>query len=559
VAEKMMVELASRGIEYVFGNLSTGSLVFFNALDRLPTPKLISCLHEFVAVSAAHGYAVASGQVSVVFLGDITGPLSAAGAVFNANISRTPILILSGRIDSRMRYRFVHDLGPPSEILGGRLKHDFELLSPEKLGDIINIALRTALTDPKGPVAVYSYRDVLSSKTSSDTSSATESNPPRPPSADEFTRKRIVQALLAAEKPVVLTGYLGRNPSAVKTLVNLADALALPVIELGYGANAFRIMNFPTDHPLHLGFGRVQTPPELSGPPSSDYLSQADAILLIDCLFPSGLPKGALTLRIDFDSHLGRELDRADIDILADSAVELPQLLELVNRFPKNRDRISSRFDYCKSLHDKQRKEWMVELRAHLNESPISPWRIAFELNSAKDEDTVIVHESVSAEYLREVYRRNLTVTKPGTWFSSIGGFLGWSTGAGIGIKLARPNCDVAVVVGDGSFVYGNGHAALWTAKHYRIPVLYIVENNSGYAIERWSFRALAGEQARQDCEGADITEPLIDFTALADSVGVSSRRVVEAQDLGRSLKWAFEILGKGDSALLDVVTMPIR
>ncbi len=132
-------------------------------------------------------------------------------------------------------------------------------------------------------------------------------------------------------------------------------------------------------------------------------------------------------------------------------------------------------------------------------------------------------------------------------------------TPAGLGGALAnRRHGRLSVaIVGDGDLMFGPG--VLWTAAHERIPILYIVHNNRAYHMEIMQFQAVANRRQR----GVDrvgiacaITDPNINFAAMAKSVGVYAEGPIEnPKDLGPALKRAIAVVKKGEPALIDVIS----
>jgi benzoylformate decarboxylase len=119
-----------------------------------------------------------------------------------------------------------------------------------------------------------------------------------------------------------------------------------------------------------------------------------------------------------------------------------------------------------------------------------------------------------------------------------------------VGIQLARPDSRVVAFVGDGSAMYTI--TAMWTAAHHRLPVVWVVLNNSGYRVLKENLRrdGVDLESARR-LLGADLVEPSLDFVSLAAGLGVSGERVTAAAAVGPALHAA---LGRRTPYLLELV-----
>jgi acetolactate synthase-1/2/3 large subunit len=175
---------------------------------------------------------------------------------------------------------------------------------------------------------------------------------------------------------------LGRNKEAVPKLVELAETLAIPVIESGRP----NFLNFPWSHPLHLGFA-TELP---------KYIKDADVVLVLDATAPIGVPEDAKVILLSFDpikayqyiflDDLSRPPKKVDISVVCDTNATLSALIEVIasliswkwDKFAKYKERSAK----IKEEHDKQRKAWMDEVRAHLGEKPISPEQFYYEINN---------------------------------------------------------------------------------------------------------------------------------------------------------------------------------
>jgi benzoylformate decarboxylase len=179
-------------------------------------------------------------------------------------------------------------------------------------------------------------------------------------------------------------------------------------------------------------------------------------------------------------------------------------------------------------------------------DSAMSPAFVAKELRAVAGPDAIMVDESVtSTAFVRTFFE----LSDPGTYFYAKGGSLGLGLPEAVGVKLANPDRQVFCAVGDGSALYSI--QALWTVAHYRLPVIFVVFNNSSYMILKGGLLAMKGASAARGVfPGMDITDPEIDFVKLAESMGVAGQKVSTAAELRPALEWA---LASGAPALLDV------
>ena len=254
--------------------------------------------------------------------------------------------------------------------------------------------------------------------------------------------------------------YAGRNPKAVASLVKLAETLAAPVVE-----SRHRI-NFPSSHPLHLGFSAAR------------YLQQADCVLILDNDVPWVPAQGRPTskcriIHIDTDP-LKRDIPiwgfPVDMAIQADSSRAMTALAEEIERrlSAADRTRIETRRRAVTADHQAQRaRRAATSPRSGSARQPIAPEWAAHCLSGIVDKDTVIVSEAVTNTPVLWNY---LQLDTPGTYYQSLGSGLGWGLGAALGAKLAAPSKTIICTLGDGSWVFGSPIAAYWAAEQQRAP-----------------------------------------------------------------------------------------
>jgi benzoylformate decarboxylase len=156
-------------------------------------------------------------------------------------------------------------------------------------------------------------------------------------------------------------------------------------------------------------------------------------------------------------------------------------------------------------------------------------------MRAAAAPDALLVDEAVtSTGFVRSLFH----LAEPGSYLFNKGGSLGYGAPTAVGYKLARKDRQVLCAIGDGSLLYSI--QALWSAARYRLGVVFVVFNNSSYAILKGGLMAYQGAAVERNLyPGMDITEPEIDFVKMAESMGVAARRVIQADELLESLAWA--------------------
>jgi len=167
-------------------------------------------------------------------------------------------------------------------------------------------------------------------------------------------------------------------------------------------------------------------------------------------------------------------------------------------------------------------------------------------LASLLPRDAVVVDESATS---LPFVLRSMPFATPASFFGSKTGTLGWGMGAAIGVQLALPGRKVVATIGDGSVMYAP--QALWTAARYRLPITYIVPNNTSYAILKSGMLSLDLPSAKRGIfPGMDLIDPEIDYVRLAKALGVRAERVEKPGELREVLA---ECLASAGPSLVDV------
>jgi acetolactate synthase I/II/III large subunit len=252
--------LAEAGIRYIFANLGSDHPGIIEALAQAKAdgrdgefPRLIICPHETVALSAAHAYAMVTGEPQAVVVHVDSGTQNVGGMVNNAMRGRVPVLVFAGTVP---------------------YTQDGELRTGRNAKQLVHRALQIARSEPAGPVYLTAAREVMEEAIEPYQVDASSYPPVAPGALTQEVTAEIAAALAGARHPLIVTSYLGRDPAAVPSLVALAELLAIPVLE----AMAYHV-NFPDDHPLHAGFQYHSTG-------QNPVLAEADVILVLDSDVP---------------------------------------------------------------------------------------------------------------------------------------------------------------------------------------------------------------------------------------------------------------------------------
>jgi acetolactate synthase-1/2/3 large subunit len=357
--------------------------------------------------------------------------------------------------------------------------------------------------------------------------------------------RALARLLLDAEFPLALSSYVGRHVGAVKSLVKLSDILGLGFTDVWPAQYA----NFPTDHPHYLCASVGQL------------LPQADTLFIVDCDVP-WTPKwyrpreDARIAHLDIDPV---KLDiplwdfPIDISVRASSRLALPELTELVKetQTAQDRKRIEKRKERLLALHKELKESVAGRVNGLSNKSPIEPDWLHQTVNRIKNEDTIVVNETVTTGKGELLLERK----KPGTFFGNGGASLGFSLGGSLGVKLANPDKEVFCLVADGSYIFGSPIAVHWAQRQYRIPFLTVVFNNRSYQAVRLSTQAFFPKGVSVDTDNfvSASIDPPPDFELIAKSCGLYAETVTEPDDLEPALIRARDRVRAGGPALVNV------
>ena len=412
-------------------------------------PEVIECGHEEVSVAIAHGYAKATGRPMVAIAHDVVGLQHASMAIFNAWCDRVPVLVLGGTGPMDLTKRrpwidWIHTALVQGNLVRDYVKWDDQPHTIAAVPESLLRAYRTALTEPQGPVYVCYDVDLQESPIAEPVSLPNPQHylPSTALAASPDAVQRAAEWLVGAAHPVIIADAVGRHPDAVHSLIELAELLAIPVLDQGAR------FNIPNTHPL-----------DCTGA-EAELLARADVVLALDVvdLFRSltHLERRTRTLQplvadtakimhislADFAvrSWTGdyQRLHRVDLPIAADTAVAIPQLVaacrDLIGRAASHTEPITERFARLKAMHESQRQGWRDSIRQLEGQTPMAPATVAATLwEVIKDRDWRLVHGT-----LQGWARRLWEWTEPGQYLGGSGGAgVGYAVGASLGAALA--------------------------------------------------------------------------------------------------------------------------
>ncbi len=550
-AEAFVEILNANHVQHIFFNPGIDTVPVQAALIRMqesgkPTPSLIMCLDESVAMTAAQGHYMVSGRPQVVMVHAELGTLRVGGAMHNAQWGRVPVILWAGQSPPGQRVNWTKERYDQSSIMHGSVKWDHMLSPSENIHDVLPKAFKIAFSEPCGPAYLTFPMGILSQgfeRTSIPSGPLEPHLSEQPINLD--TLDKAAETLLSATNPLIVPGYSGRYPESVKALVGLAELLSAPVF------NGGTTLNFPTTHPL-CAFGPMGR------------FADADVILAIDydmgyTMTADMTKPGSTIIQIALDpTTQGRPLwsRGADIFIEADSRKAIPMLAAAVRKkiTPQKKTELETRYARLRDEHTRQRDHSRSAALSNGKKKPIAADWVGRCISEVVDEDTIVVNQSMSGgAALRQIDRVN-----PGTLLACAGGSIQFANGAALGAKLAAPDKMVVSLVSDGGFVWGCPVATLWSARVYHAPFLSVIFNNQSYgAIRRPLAQRMYGDRSMTAEMGAALgvdISPSPDYAAIAQGCGAYGRKVEEPEEVLPALKEAVSQINAGKAAVLDII-----
>ncbi|KAI0662123.1 thiamine diphosphate-binding protein [Cubamyces menziesii] len=567
--------LANAGITHAFVNWGSDHIALLEELHRQRVEHgktlidIVTCPSEYVALSAAHGYAQITGKPAVVIVNGDAGTQTMAGAVHNADKGQMPVLIFAGSAPftangelrgSKDDYgMWLQDVPDQPAIVRQYMRYVAQIHSGKNASSMIMRALQIATSQPKGPVYLWARREVIEEDIdeATMTAAATLSKWPSVTAGALTSRavNTITSALIHAEFPLILTANAGRNPSATKLLAELSNVLAVGVL-----ACASSSVPIAGSHPYLLGYHFWGRQP---------HLDSADVVLVLDIDVPwvdaDGCepPAGAKVFVIDNDPlkrTFGWSHVDADLLCTADTETALGQLVEAV--------RAVGAETYDKKVQARRRSLEAIKAARQTQLShaetllapdgvlPTVPLLLGA-LRSAVAAQTPSGGQQVL--YLTEAASVsglvwNHLAPEPGSMFMSGGTSLGWVLGASVGVsigaKVARTEYDLVVsLTGDGNYLFGAPTATYWVAKKYSTPFLMIVVNNRGWFSPKFSMRAVHPTGLGSVASGEKLSvgfgqEGNVDYGGVAAAAGGAwARQVARADQLRSVLEEAMRVV----------------
>ena len=526
--------LRREGVRLVAGLPGTTVMHLIDALGSQPGMRYISARHEQVAAFMADGYARASGTVGVCLASRGPGAANLAIGIHNAHAESIPVLALIGQVPDQIYHREAFEEMDLVRFFEPITKWSVEIHEPSRIPELLQRAVRTALSGRPGPVMVSLPLDVQAAEAAATFQPSVRSAPPAPQAS---AVQEAAGLLAAARRPVIIAGGGVRGPGYDPGLIQLAERLQVPVVTSWLRKNIF-----PNDCVLFcgsLGYGAV--------PVTEDLVREADVVLAIGCRFSEFttgrwtlLSPTATLIQVDIDADsLGRYYVPA-IGICADAAEATAALAAAIDALGEDQEPAGLRGQRVAGARAAYRQQTSL---------PAPPAGAALVPSAALVAALRTVLGRTGATLVQDApsmgvwIQRHIDFTVPGTYYAAGGGSMGWGFPAAMGIQLARPADRIVTVSGDGSFWMVAQD--METAVRENLPIVNVINNNSAFGNTRDRQRSAHGGRYL----GVFYGNP--DFAAFARLLGAHGERVESADGLVPALDRAF---ASGLPAIVDVI-----
>jgi acetolactate synthase-1/2/3 large subunit len=513
--------LKSRGVDTLF-TLSGGHL--FSVYDGCQAEGIgiLDVRHEQTAVFAAEGLAKATRGIGVAGLTAGPGVTNGISAIAGAQANGSPVCALGGRAPE-MRW----GSGSLQEIdhlpfVSPLVKSAATVKDPAEIAAMTAAALDLALAPPSGPTFVDYPLDVVFSEAEVEIPAPTER------AAEPADGVEEAAALLAAaERPAIMAGtglYWGRGEDELRAL---AEALGIPVFLNGLGRGCV-----PADHDL--AFSRAR----------STALQGADVALVVGVPmdfrlgFGGSFGEATKLIRLDVAPNALTANRLPDLDLVGDVAASLGAIREAAGEGERSGAWLEQLTNVETEAREKERAE-LEDTRA-----PLHPVRIYNELDEVLDRDAIVVGDG--GDFVSYA-GRYVNTYQPGCWMDpGPFGCLGAGPGQAIGAKVAHPDRQVCLLLGDGAF--GFAGMEFDTMARHGLGVVGVMGNDGIWALEHHPMKFLYGYSVAAELR------PETRYDQLVESLGCDGILVRQPDELRPALERAFE---SGAPTLVNVLTDP--
>lgn len=514
-SDLVLETLRDLGVDTIFGYPGGAVLPFYDAIYNFKGIRHILGRHEQGCLHEAEGYAKLTGKLGVAVVTSGPGATNAITGIADAMSDSVPLLVFTGQV---ARAGIGKDAFQEADIVGITMpitKYNYQVRETADIPRIITEAVHIATTGRPGPVVIDLPKDISALET--DFIYSPEVNlPSYQPTLEpnDMQIKKILKQLSKAKKPVLLAGGGISYAEAATELNEFAERYQIPVVTslLGQGTIA-------TSHPLFLGMGGMH-----GSFAANIAMTEADFMISIGSRFddrltgnPKTFAKNAKVAHIDIDPAEIGKIISADIPVVGDAKKALQMLLaeptvhnnteKWIEKVTKDKNRVRS--------YDKK-------------ERVVQPQAVIERIGELTNGDAIVVtdvgqHQMWTAQYYPYQNERQL-VTSGGL------GTMGFGIPAAIGAKIANPDKEVVLFVGDGGFQMTNQELAILNI--YKVPIKVVMLNNHSLGMVRqWQESFYEGRTSES------VFDTLPDFQLMAQAYGIKNYKFDNPETLAQDLE----------------------
>ncbi|HEU5274964.1 MAG TPA: thiamine pyrophosphate-dependent enzyme [Xanthobacteraceae bacterium] len=515
-------------------------------------PQMLLCLHEEAAIAIAHGYAKVTGRAMAAAVHSNVGLMHGTMAIFNAWCDRMPMMILgaTGPVDAVKRrpwIDWIHTARDQGALVRHYTKWDDQPASPGAAREGLLRGWWLANAVPQGPVYINLDAEVQEAKLPDPLPPIDIHRfiPPVAAGPDPHVVAKAVEMLNGAKQPLILAGRVSRSLDAWNNRVALAEALGA-----GVATNTKVGAAFPTDHPLHVcPPGGHVTEDLIAAIKAADLILSLDWVDLAGTLKLCGAGVNAKVVQVSLDQNLhnGWSMDHqglppVDLFIAADTDATVAALVAALPKGASKKPALKAVAPAKKPKTSGDQIE-VEDLALHL-------------LEAVGDREVTLTHVSLSWHGAWWHFRHPLDYLG-----SDGGGGVGGGPGISVGAALALKGTGRLPigVCGDGDFLMSC--TSLWTAVHYRIPLLIVVANNRSFyndEVHQERVAKMRNRPVENKWIGQRMGDPEIDLAQMARAQGAQGfGPITKVEDLPAAYAKAIAAVEAGGVAVIDVRVKP--